>query len=158
MLADKLCRFNDLVSRARAEIGMNAPAIADRVIGAAFPETVDAAEREGADKMLRQGVIAQIKNIFKAKHGDPAQGDFMHICDEFRPIVSRLQSDTQYVPELAEFIEVAALIDNPEWLDSARKFKHLKADETKAEAKILDELYEAVIAAREREAELEPVE
>jgi hypothetical protein len=148
MLTDKLAHFYDLVNLARAAVGANPAAITDKVIGVAFPETVDAAEREGADKMFRAGVAGAVKSHIKAKH-DPGQGDFAEIAEGFRTIVSRLQGDLHYVPELDEHIHVATLIDNPEWLDSARNYKHQKAAETLAEAKILDELYDAVMAARD---------
>ncbi|WP_295810311.1 hypothetical protein [uncultured Nitratireductor sp.] len=146
MLTDKLRVFHEAVNAAIGEVGKSAAKIADRVIADAFPETADAAEREGADKMLRQGVIAKITSMLTKGGGDPDQTDFCEIADDFMPIVERLHSHSHYVPlpDVQEYVHVSILIQNPEWLDAARKFKRQKGEETLAEAKVLDELYEAV--------------
>lgn len=146
MLTDKLQFFYQCVHSAMMEVGNSAPRIADRIIADAFPETADAAEREGADKMLRDGVVAYLTNYLKRNSNVPLghQADFADISDEFRDIVGRLQSQSHYVPMLQQHMPVGFLIANPEHLDEARKFKRQKGEETLAEAKVLDELYEAV--------------
>lgn len=146
MLTDKLQPFYNRVHEAMMEVGNNAPRIADRVIAEAFPETADAAEREGADRMLRDGVIQHLTKYLKRSGDMPAvvQGDFAAISEEFMPIVDRLQSHSHYVPSLQMHIPVGALIAQPEWLDEARKFKRQKGEETLAEADVLDELYHAI--------------
>lgn len=149
MLTDKLRPFYDAVNAAIAEVGKSASKIADRVIQEAFPETAEAAEREGADKMLRQGVIARVTSILTKGGDDPSQSDFAEIADDFMPIVERLHSHSHYVPlpDVQEYVHISLLIQNPDWLDAARKFKRQKGEETLAEAKVLDELYEAVTGA-----------
>ena len=148
MLSDKLQPFYQRVHEAMMEVGSNAPRIADRVIPEAFPDTAAAAEEEGADKMLREGVIAFLTKYLKRNANAPidGQGDFADIAPEFQSIVSKLQGYSHYVPSLEQHIPVPALIANPEWLDEARRYKREKGLETLAEADLLDELYEAVTA------------
>ena len=149
MLTDKLRPFYDAMNAAIAEVGKNAAKIADRVIGEAFPETAEAADREGADKMLRSGVIARVSAILTKGGSDVDQHDFVEIAPDFMPIVDRLHSHSHYVPlpDVQEYVHIGTLIANPEWLDAARKFKRQKGEETLAEADVLDELYHAVVGA-----------
>lgn len=146
MLTDKLNVFYQHVHSAMMEVGNSAPRIADRILVEAFPETSDAAEREGADKMLRDGVIAFLTSYLKRNSNAPmaGQSDFADISEEFHDIVGRLHNASQYVPTLQQHMPVSFLISNPDYLDEARKFKRQKGEETLAEATILDELYDAV--------------
>lgn len=148
MLNDKLQPFYQAVHTAMMEVGNSAPRIADRVIEIAFPETAEAAEREGAYSMLRNGIIAFLTTYLKRNSNAPleSQGDFAEISEEFRDIVGKLHSHSHYVPTLQQHMPVAFLIASPEYLDEARKFKRQKGLETLAEADALDELYEAVTA------------
>lgn len=146
MLNDKLQLFYQAVHSAMMEVGNNAPRIADRVIHEAFPDTAEAAEREGADKMLRDGIIIFVAKYLKRNTNVPTDGqlDFAGISDEFRDIVKKLSSSSHYVPMLQQHMPVGFLIANPDHLDEARQFKREKGLETLAEADVLDELYEAV--------------
>jgi hypothetical protein len=146
MLTDKLRPFYDAINAAIAEVGKNAAKIADRVIGEAFPDTAQAADREGADRMLRLGVIARVSAILKGG-SDIDQRDFVEIAPDFMHIVDRLHNHSHYVPldDVQEYVHIGTLIANPEWLDAARKFKRQKGEETLAEADVLDELYHAVV-------------
>lgn len=150
MLTEKLRPFYDAVAIAISEVGRNATRIADRVISDAFPETADAAEREGADRMLRVGVIAKVTSILTKGSQDDVQHDFVEIAADFMPIVNRLHSHSHYVPlvDVQQYVHVSRLIQNPDWLDAARKFKRQKGEETLAEADVLDELFHAVTADR----------
>jgi len=146
MLTDKLRHFYDLANVAVAKVGKNANAIADAIIAEAFPETCNAAEREGADKMLRSGVVEKIKKML-TKESEDNQYDFASISEDFMPIVKKLGSHSHYVPlaDVQEYVHIGVLIKNPAWLDAARKFKRQKGKETLAEADVLDELYHAVV-------------
>jgi hypothetical protein len=145
MLSDKLQAFYQAVHAAMMEVGNSAPRIADRVIADAFPDTSEASEREGADKMLRNGVIDFLSKYLKNNANAPAeQVDFSDISDEFQDIVKKLSKPSHYVPTLQQHMPVSYLIANPEALDEARKFKREKGLETLAEADALDELYDAV--------------
>jgi hypothetical protein len=143
MLTDKLRVFYDAVNLAIARHGKNAPAIANEVINAAFPETAIAAEAEGADAMLRDGVIAKVKKIL-TKEAENDQVDFAEIAADFLPIVKRLHGHSHYVPSVGEYVHVGMLIAEPHLLDEARRFKRQKGIETIAEADVLDALYFAV--------------
>lgn len=147
MLNDKLSVFYQAVHDAMVDVGNSAPRIADRVIAEAFPDTNDAAEREGADRMLRDGVVDFLTKYLKRNANAPIeQGDFAQISEQFLDIVGRLQSHSHYVPSLQQHMSVGYLIANPDQLDEARKFKRQKGEETLAEAAALDELYEAVVS------------
>lgn len=149
MLTEKLQDFYRCLHDAMREVGNSAPRLADRVLAEAFPDTYRAAEREGADKMLRDGVIAFISNYLKRTSNMPVAGqrDFVEISEEFRDIVGKLHSHSHYVPTLQQHMPVGFLIAHPDFLDEARKFKRQKGEETLAEADALDELYDAVTKA-----------
>lgn len=148
MLNDKLSLFYRLVNEAVAIHGLSAPHVADEIIAVAFPGTASAAHAEGADSMLRNGVIAFLARHFKKTVPVDVSSDRQFalplIPEPLTPIVSRLKAESHYVEQLSEYIPVALLIANPEWLDDARKYKRQKGEETLAEATILDELYAAI--------------
>ncbi|ASP83577.1 hypothetical protein [Sinorhizobium meliloti] len=148
MLNDKLRNFFDLVNRAAAVHGLNAKAVADEIIREAFPETTAAAEIEGADAMLRNGVVAFIAQHFKRT--PPADGRQLKldIPEPLTPIVAKLKAAAHYVESLGQYVPVPILIANPPWLDDARKYKRRKGEETLDEAAVLDELYVAVLGRR----------
>lgn len=143
MLTDKLRVFYDAINIAVGRHGKNPAAIARDVINQAFPDTAEAAEREGVDAMLRVGVVARIKQIL-TQQAEDNQTDFSEYHEDFRPIVQKLSSHSHHVPSLGEYIHVSALIATPALLDEARVFKRQKGLETLAEADVLDELYYAV--------------
>lgn len=145
MLTDKLRPFFDAVNIAVSKHGNNAPAIADEVISKVFPSTIAAAEEEGADAMLRNGVIKNVKRLIR-NGADRRQYDFAGIAPDFQPIVKQLHSHSHFVPSASEYVHVSDLIAEPALLDEARKFKRQKGEETIAEADILDQLYRAVMA------------
>jgi len=152
-MLDKVASFAEAVWVAAAHLGKNAPKIADEIIRAIFPRTVIEAEKEGADRMLRRGVIEAIKKILGMAE-DNDQSDFRDIDPSFASIVRRLHKAAYFVEAgVDEYVPVGQLIQNPEWLDSARKLMRRKGEECLAEAKVLDELYEAVM-----EAAMEPAQ
>ncbi|TAZ20705.1 hypothetical protein ELH77_19050 [Rhizobium ruizarguesonis] len=145
MLNDKLRIFFDLVNKAVANHGLDPKAVADEVMTEAFPETTAASQIEGADAMLRNGVIAFLKQHFKhTPSADPRQLTF-DIPELLTPIVAKLKAVSHYVESLGQYIPVPVLIVNPVWLDDARRYKRRKGEETLEEAAVLDELYDAVI-------------
>lgn len=144
MLNDKLALFYAKVNEAAATHGLDPKAVADVVIAEVFPDTAAAAGHEGADTMLRNGVVQFLTAYFKrAPKIDPDQLE-LGIPDQFNPIVSKLKSSAHYVEELSQLVPVALLIAQPAWLDDARRYKRRKGEETIAEAAVLDELYHAV--------------
>lgn len=143
MLNSRSSDFAELVWRAVEEVGRVAPAVANKIIRSAFPRTVAEAEIEGADKMLRVGVIEAVKNILKHTDADDAI-DFATIDPSFGRIIKKLKSKTYLVESLGEYVPIKRLIGDHELLDDARKHMRRKGEENLAEAKILDELYEAI--------------
>lgn len=144
MLSDKLSLFYQKVNEAVAVHGLDAKSVADAVISEAFPDTMAAAGQEGADTILRNGVIAFLSAYFKrAPKMDAAQLE-LDIPAALTPIVSKLKKEAHYVEKLGQYVPVPLLIANPDWLDDARRYKRRKGNETLAEADVLDELYEAV--------------
>lgn len=165
MLTSRIAHFHDLVNDARARVGNSPPRIADDIIAIAFPRTVEEAEREGADKMLRRGVIGAVAEAVRRPRQDDDTRDMAEIEESYRPIVTRLHSHAYYVPSMHEQVDIADLISTPEFLDEARKFLRQKGmecrDQMRArligdgvrpmlyvfsldEARTLDDLYLAV--------------
>lgn len=144
MLNKRTADFVEMVWSAVATCGKNAPKIADRILKKAFPRTVEEAAYEGADKMLRKGVIAEIKRIIRNEIPTDEQRDFSDIEPNFTPIVRRLKSNAYYVEGLQEYCSIPELIENRVLLDDARKHLRKKGEECLADAAVLDELYEAV--------------
>lgn len=144
MLNKRSSNFNTLVWEAAHRVGNSATRITDDIIRSVFPKTAEHAEYEGADKMLRHGVIVEVKRILTKNKDDADQIDMHSIDPSFGEIVSRLKKSKYFVEELDEYVPVAELIRNPELLDSARKLMQRKGEECLAEAKTLGELFEAV--------------
>jgi hypothetical protein len=144
MLNDKLRLYHEKKNEAVAIFGMSAAKVADHIIKQCFPETVNAAEREGCGYMLRSGLIQQLTNDFK--HTSPIdkhQFEF-DFPEKIRSIIGKLKGESHYVPSEALWIRNQDLFDNPEWLDGARRFKRDKGNEVLAEADVLDEIYFAL--------------
>lgn len=144
MLNKRAANFAEMVWSAAAKVGNNAPAITDKIIKRAFPQTCTEARIEGADKMLRIGVIADVKRILKRGAVDETQIDFSDLAPDFAAIARDLKSRSYFVESANEYVDVPSLIADPALLDDARKFMRRKGEECLAEAKILDELYVAV--------------
>ncbi len=144
MLSDKLRLFYDRMNDAVAIHGLNPAAVADVIIAEAFPDTLAAASHEGAETMLRTGVIDFLSSHFKrAPKLDPMQSTF-DFPESVKPIVAKLKGEAHYVQSLGQYVPNALLVSNPAWLDDARRYKRQKGNETLAEADILDELYDAI--------------
>lgn len=151
MLNRRVSDFATMVWEAKRRLGSNAIRIADDLITRAFPKTVEEASHEGADKMLRSGVISEVKRILTKNIDDDDTIDMSTIEPSFGEIVARLKKGKYFVEEangepVNEYVSVSDLIADPTMLDSARKLMRRKGEECLAEAKVLDELYEAVTA------------
>lgn len=144
MLNSKLAHFTDLVWAAAAKIGKNRARVADEILKQAFPRTCEAADHEGADKMLRTGVILEIGRILRGGEPDADQHDFSEIDAKFLPLVKGLRSRSYFVEAAEEYVAVADLINDPAQLDDARKHMRRKGMECLDEAQRLDRLYAAV--------------
>lgn len=149
MLNKRSANFAELVWAAAAKVGNSAPAVADRIMKRAFPQTVSEARVEGADKMLRVGVIAEVKRILKHGAADEMQADFSDLAPEFAKIARDLKSKTYFVESANEYVDVASMIAEPALLDDARRYMRRKGQECLAEAEVLDELYAAVTGSQE---------
>ena len=146
MLNKRLSNFAELVWGAASRLGRDGSRVTDDIIKRAFPKTVEEAEIEGADKMLRTGVLKEVKRILS--HGDDdGQFDFADIDPAFVNIVSRLKKRAYFVEALEQYVPIADLIKDPALLDDARRLMRRKGEECLAEAQVLDELYVAVSAA-----------
>ena len=89
MLNNRTANFAELVWSAAAKVDNNAPAITDKIMKRAFPQTCAEARIEGADKMLRVGVIADVKRILKHGSIDETQIDFSELGPEFLTIAQK---------------------------------------------------------------------
>lgn len=126
-------------------LGRNAPKIADELLRSHFPETLKAAEGEGATVFVRRGFIEHVTRTLKAANDDASQADMAQIDPAFRSIARDLKSNSYYVESLGEHVPLARLIANPALLNDARSYMRRKGQECIAEATRLDVLYAAVV-------------
>ena len=70
MLDSQSAAFAERVWDVASQLGNNAPKIADDIMEAAFPLTCSQAREEGALRMLRTGIISEVKRILR-KYGYP---------------------------------------------------------------------------------------
>jgi len=129
-----------------SRLGNNAPKIADDIMEGAFPLTCSRARQEGALRMLRTGIIAEVKRILRNQDDAMGQGDFSDVSETFGPLVRALRSKTYFVESAQEYVGIPALIAEPDVLDDARRFMRRKGIECLAEADRLDALYAAVVS------------
>ena len=146
MSPKRLPDFAEYVWDAASRVGRSAPRIVDAILIDVFPATSDAAETEGATRMLRNGCISEVKRVLRNPQDDFDQYDFEDIDPAFVPLVKQLQRPSYYMPERDEEVTVQELIASPALLDRARRFMRKKGLECLAEAACLDRLFEAVTA------------
>lgn len=144
MLDSQSAAFAERVWEVASQLGNNAPKIADDIMGEAFPLTCSQARAEGAMRMLRTGIISEVKRILRNRHDAVGQADFADRCDAFAPLVSDLRSKSYFVESAEEYVTVPDLIKDPDLLNDARQFMRRKGRECLAEADRLDALYAAV--------------
>jgi hypothetical protein len=145
MLNKRIANFAEMVWSSARSVGANAPKICDDILRSVFPRTASEAEMEGADKMLRVGVIAAVKDVLKNSVGEPGQIDLNEAYPGLMPICEKLKSRTYYVPGRGEYVQVAELIEDAALLDDARKYMRQKGEECLSEADTLDQLYHALM-------------
>lgn len=145
--------LTELINEAMAAHGASAPRIADNIICVAFPETTEAAKREGCETYLRRGLINHVSRYLRRAGVAPAQVDMSEVAPGFRPIAHRLKSSAYYVPSAEEYISIGDLTRNRSALNEARQFMRTKGAECLAEARTLDLLFEAIVHADEPQAE-----
>lgn len=144
MLDNQSAAFAERVWDYASGLGNNAPRIADEMMEAAFPLTCTQARREGALRMLRTGIISEVKRILRNRDDGFGQADFAEVCAAFAPLVKDLRSKSYFVESAEEYVAVQNLIVEPDLLDDARRFMRRKGIECMAEADRLDALFAAV--------------
>jgi hypothetical protein len=144
MLDSQSAAFAERVWEIAARLGNNAPRIADDIMGTAFPLTCSQARAEGALRMLRTGIISEVKRILRNRDDGLGQSDFAEICEGFAPLIRDLRSKSYFVESAEEYVGIPDLIADPELLDDARRFMRRKGKECLDEADRLDALYAAV--------------
>jgi len=148
--------FTHHVWEAADQVGRSAPRIVDQILRSVFPNTTDAAEAEGASRMLRTGCIAEVKRVLHSARDGNDQSDFGDVDASFLPLVRQLQRPSYFVPERDEEVPVRDLVADPAQLDAARRFMRRKGMECLDEADRLDRLYEAVMGQGSAEAAVPP--
>ena len=144
MLDSQSTAFAERVWEIASRLGNNAPRIADEMMEAAFPLTCTQARQEGALRMLRTGIISEVKRILRNPEDGLGQVDFAEVCAAFAPLVKDLHSKSYFVESAEEYVAVPALIVEPDLLDDARRFMRRKGVECLFEADRLDALFMAV--------------
>ena len=156
MLDSQSAAFAERVWEVAAQLGNNAPKIADDMMEAAFPLTCTQARQEGALRMLRTGIITEVKRILRNQSDIPGQSDFSEISEAFAPLVRDLRSKTYFVESAQEYVGIPDLIAEPELLDDARRFMRRKGIECLSEANRLDALFAAVTTGTAQDATPHP--
>ena len=146
MLDSQTVAFAERVWEIASQLGNNAPKIADDMMGTAFPLTCTQARQEGALRMLRTGIITEVKRILRNQNDVLGQSDLSEICETFAPFVQDLRSKSYFVESAEEYVAIPDLIAEPDLLDDARRFMRRKGKECLDEADRLDALYVAVTA------------
>jgi hypothetical protein len=146
MLNSQSAAFAASVWEIASRLGNNAPRIADDIMEEAFPLTCSQARQEGALRMLRTGIITEVKRILRNQDDGLGQGDFCEVSETFAPLVRALRSKTYFVESAQEYVAIPELIAEPDLLDDARRFMRRKGIECLAEADRLDALFAAVTA------------
>lgn len=144
MLDSQSTAFAEQVWAIAAQLGNNAPKIADDIMASAFPLTCSQARAEGALRMLRTGIITEVKRILRNRDDGTTQTDFADVCGGFAPLVKALRSKSYFVESAEEYVAIPELIAEPDLLEDARRFMRRKGRECLAEADRLDALYLAV--------------
>ncbi|WP_223425445.1 hypothetical protein [Tateyamaria pelophila] len=144
MLDSQSAAFAERVWDYASRLGNNAPRIADEMMEAAFPLTCTQARQEGALRMLRTGIISEVKRILRNRDDGLGQADFAEVCAAFAPLVKDLRSKSYFVESAEEYVAVPDLIVEPDLLDDARRFMRRKGIECLTEADRLDALFAAV--------------
>ena len=145
MLDSRSAAFAERVWGVASQLGNNAPKIADDMMEAAFPLTCTQARQEGALRMLRTGIITEVKRILRTQEDAVGQVDFADICEAFAPLVKDLRSKSYFVESAEEYVAIPELVAEPALLDDARRFMRRKGKECLDEADRLDALYAAVV-------------
>lgn len=146
MLDSQSAAFAERVWDYASRMGNNAPRIADEMMEAAFPLTCTQARQEGALRMLRTGIISEVKRILRNRDDGLSQADFAEVCAAFAPLVRDLRSKSYFVESAEEYVAVPDLIVEPDLLDDARRFMRRKGIECLTEADRLDALFAAITA------------
>ena len=149
MLDSQSAAFAERVWDYASRLGNNAPRIADEMMEAAFPLTCTQARQEGALRMLRTGIISEVKRILRNRDDVLGQADFAEVCEAFAPLVKDLRSKSYFVESAEEYVALPELISEPDLLNDARRFMRRKGVECLAEADRLDALFVAVTTGHE---------
>ena len=155
MLKKRAPNLHELVWATAANVGNSAPRVAGEIISSAFPATWRCSQDEGADRIFRKGLIAEVKRILRSVGPDEEQRDFADIEQAFRPIVDRLKSRSYFVESADEYVSIPMLIAEPSLLEEAHKFMRKKGFECLAEADLLYDLYCAITEPAPRPAPAE---
>ena len=109
MLDSQSAAFAERVWDHASRLGNNAPRIADEMMEAAFPLTCTQARQEGALRMLRTGIISEVKRILRNREDGLGQVDFAEVCAAFAPLVKDLRSKSCFVESTEEYVAVPDL-------------------------------------------------
>ena len=151
MLHEKIATFPVMVQALIAEFQTRNPkTIATALIQRLYPNTVQAAQDEGALKLFETGVKSGVRaEINKLPRAD-AQRHMAELFPHLFPYIAVLKRGTYFVPEVAEYVTISELIEAPEMLDSARKYLRQHGLDTLEEATRLDDLYSAITRKRRK--------
>lgn len=120
------------------------PSVADHIIGTAFPKTLASAKEEGAEHILRNGLIAHVARVLRGTGGGVGQSDLAEVEASFGAYIKPLKSGSYFVPSREEYVSVADLIATPSEMKEAETALRRHGLDCIAEADRLARLHDAV--------------
>lgn len=140
--------LNDAIVEAANRLGVRSgPAVADAIIARVFPDTVRAAKGEGAETILRNGLIAHVARVLKGSAPGVSQSDFSALEATFGEYIKPLKNQSYFVPSRQEYVGIGSLIASPDELKEAEAALRAHGNDCIAEADRLALLHEAVTGA-----------
>lgn len=137
--------LNEAIVEAANTIGVRSgPAVADAIIAQVFPKTLRSAQGEGAEHILRNGLIAHVARVLKGSSASSAQSDFAAIDATFGEYIKPLKSQSYFVPSREEYVSISDLIARPAEIKEAADALRRHGQDCIVEAERLDRLHEAV--------------
>lgn len=137
--------LNEAIVEAANALGVRSgPAVADAIIAQVFPKTLKSAQGEGAEHILRNGLIAHVARVLKGSTSQAVQSDFAALDATFGEYIKPLKSQSYFVPSREEYVSVPDMIARPAEIKEAADALRKHGLDCIVEAERLDRLHEAV--------------
>lgn len=137
--------LNDAIMEAANALGVRSgPAVADAIIAQVFPQTLKSAKGEGAEHILRNGLIAHVARVLKGTTPQAEQNDFAAVEASFGEYIKPLKNRSYFVPSREEYVALGDMISRPHEIKEAAASLRKHGRDCIDEADRLELLFEAV--------------